>query len=195
MTVSDDQHPALTLLQQRRSVKPEFMTAPGPDAAQLEQLVAAALRVPDHGKIGPWRIVHVAPPAARRIGAQILERWQVLNPDVPPHRGAQEAHRLDKSPCCLMVVSAPDPDHKIPVWEQELSVGAVCQNLLIAAHAMGFVAQWLTGWIAYDPVVTGLLGVTGRERVAGFLHLGTAVEAAAERDRPDPASRFSTLED
>lgn len=187
-------HSALALLLKRRSVKPDALAAPGPDAEQLATLVTAALRVPDHGRIGPWRVIHVTPAAAMRLGAQIQARWQALNPDQPPERSAVEAARLSQSPCCLVFVSAPDHDHKIPVWEQELSAGAACQNLLIAAHAMGFGAQWLTGWIAYDPEVAAALGLVAGERIAGFMHIGTPVTTPDERLRPSAASRFSTLE-
>ena len=184
---------ALELLRTRRSVKADFLVDPGPDAAQLATILEAGLRVPDHGRIGPWRIVHVTRAAAERVGEVIARRWLEDHPEAAPERVEPERNRLLRAPTVLCVVSAPDHDHKIPVWEQELSAGALCQNLLVAAHASGFAAQWLTGWIAYDGVVLEALGVGERERVAGFIHVGSPSVRPDERLRPAVAERLTVL--
>jgi nitroreductase len=185
---------ALELLRTRRSVKADFLAEPGPDEDQLGTILEAGLRVPDHGKIGPWRIVHVTRGAGERVGDVIARRWLEDHPKQAPERAEPERTRLLRAPVVLCVVSAPDHDHKIPVWEQELSAGALCQNLLVAAHASGFAAQWLTGWIAYDRAVLEALGVGERERVAGYIHIGSPSVAPQERARPAVEERVTRLE-
>lgn len=185
---------ALELLRTRRSVKADFLREPGPDPEQLAQIVEAGLRVPDHGRIGPWRILHVTRSAGTRVGEVIMARWREAHPEAPPQRVEAERIRLLRAPTVLCVVSAPDHGHKIPVWEQELSAGALCQNLLLAAHGSGFAAQWLTGWIAYDRVVLDALGVAEQEKVAGFVHIGSPSVHPDERLRPSVEERFSILD-
>lgn len=179
----NDRSTPLSLLETRRSGKPREMIAPGPDAAQLDEILTIAARTPDHGKLFPWRFV-VVPDAARpalalRLGA-ILEAEK---PDSNARDIEAAAQFATQAPALVVVLSAPFAGHKIPLWEQELSAGAVCMNLLHAAHALGFVASWITGWAAYSPAVRDLFGGEG-ERIAGFLFIGSAMRELEERPRP-----------
>ncbi len=160
MTLNDRSTP-LALLATRRSAKARDLVAPGPDAAQLATILAVAARTPDHGKLAPWRFVEITDRAAR-------------------HQFAQQA------PCLVAVLSTPQGD-RIPRWEQELSAGAACMNLLHAAHALGFAGSWLTTWAAFAKPVRKALGAAKGDRIAGFLFLGTAPRDPGERPRPDPA--------
>jgi nitroreductase len=182
----------LALLAQRRSLKLFFLGEPGPDAEQLETLLRLAGRVPDHGKLGPWRFAIIEGGARARISAALADII-ADDPGVDADRLEIERKRFLHAPVCVMVVSTAAPHPKIPEWEQVLSAGAVCFNLLLAAHAMGFAGTWLTEWPAYDERARGVLGLRDGERVAGFVHLGTAMRPAVERVRADVASRVSRL--
>lgn len=175
---------ATTLLATRRSGKARDMVAPGPSADELGAILAAAMRVPDHGKLAPWRLV-VIDPGAR---AAFAERLEAIYVGEKPEAGRLEREAVRgfglAAPCLVVVLSRPDGASHIPLWEQELSAGAVCGLLCVAAHAHGFVANWLTGWAAYSPGVAALLGDAG-ERVAGFVFIGTPAKALEERPRPD----------
>lgn len=175
----------LTLLKTRRSTPPLALAAPGPDAAQLEALLTVASRVPDHGKLAPWRFI-VLQGEGRERGARIVR--DVFVADRPEATEAQvdlEYRRLLHAPLVICVVSRAAPHPKIPEWEQILSAGAVCQNLLVASAAMGFGAMWLTNWFAFDRRVLSALGLAEGEKVAGFIHVGT--KTAPQEDRPRPA--------
>jgi nitroreductase len=167
----------------RRSGKPRDMVAPGPDAAQLRHILSAAMRVPDHGKLAPWRFVVVAPDQRDAL-VELLQRAYV---EGRPEPGRQELASIEEfarqAPALVVVISCPDPASKIPVWEQEMSAGAACMNLLAAAHAEGFVGGWLTGWAAYSDMVRAAFAPQGR--IAGFLFLGTPGRELQERPRPD----------
>lgn len=171
----------LSLLRTRRSGRPREMTAPGPTADQLRQILEIASRVPDHGKLHPWRFVVIA--NRQRFADLLVQTFRAERPNSgsselePVRQFAQQAAAL------VVVMSAPVPSAKIPVWEQELSAGAACMNLLHAAHAMGFTGGWITGWASYSPGVTAALGEPG-ERIAGFMFLGTPSRALEERPRP-----------
>ena len=187
----NDTSSALALLATRRSGKPKEMVAPGPDAAELDTILAAAMRVPDHGKLAPWRFVIV--PAERRdaLAALLEDAYRAESPRAGEAevRGAGDFAR--QAPVLVVALASPDPAHKVPVWEQQLSVGAACMNLLLAVHALGYVGGWLTGWAAYAEAVRDAFGAAP-ERIAGFLFLGTAGKAPEERPRPDPARIVST---
>ncbi len=174
-----------TLIATRRSGKAREMVEPGPDASQLADIMAAAARVPDHGKLFPWRFVVIENRAAFADG--LLTAYLAGKPDAG--RLEQDAVRqfAVQAPCLVIVLSCPKPSH-IPAWEQELSVGALCQNLCVAAHAHGFVANWLTGWAAYDERVLALVGGTTGERIAGFFYIGSQAKSLEERPRPDMAA-------
>lgn len=174
----------LALLKLRRSVPPQFLTAPGPSADQLRDLLTIGTRVPDHGKLAPWRFV-LFEGAARETAADVVARvFRARNPDADDEKVAFERKRLTHAPLIIGVVSRARPHVKIPEWEQELSAGAVCMNILVAAHAMGFGASWLTNWFSFDRDVLSAFGLADDERMAGFIHIGTPETVPADRDRP-----------
>lgn len=174
----------LSLLQTRRSGRPRELVEPGPDPDQLRQILEAAIRVPDHGKLAPWRFVHV-PRERRGDLAQLLDRAFRLDNPVPGRLELEGVQRFaHQAPTLIVAISSPVEGTKIPIWEQELSCGAACMNLMIAAHALGFFAGWVTGWAAYSPEVLRAFGRDG-ERVAGFIFLGSASAELQERPRPD----------
>lgn len=180
----NDRSTTIDLLLTRRSGKPRDMVAPGPNATEMEAILTAALRVPDHGKIAPWRFV-VIPADARAAFADAVDRaWLAEggNPDDKERGKLREF--ATQAPELVVVLSVPDRAHKIPIWEQEMSAGAACQNLLLAATARGFVGGWLTGWAAYSPGVYAALGGEQGGRVAGFVFLGTPARELEERPRP-----------
>ena len=174
----------LALLQSRRSARPRDLVAPGPDAAELREILSLAMRVPDHGKLHPWRFVHV--PRERRADfAALLDRaWRTDHPE--PGRLELEANErfAHQAPELIVALSSPAEGHKIPLWEQELSCGASCFNLELAALAKGYAVGWVTGWAAYSPIVLAAFGAPP-ERIAGFLFLGTSGRDLEERLRPD----------
>lgn len=181
----NDRSSTLRLLETRRSARPRDLVAPGPDAAELRRILTIALRTPDHGKLAPWRFVHV-PAGARDDFAALLEAaYRAANPD-PGRLEIEAVHRFARqAPELVVALSAPVAPHKIPVWEQELSCGAACMNLMLAAHALGYAAGWVTGWAAYSDAVLRALGGRPGERIAGFIFLGTAGAAPEERVRPE----------
>ena len=180
----NDRSSAVSLLATRRSGKPRDMVAPGPDAAQLAQIVRIATRVPDHGKLAPWRFVLV--PADRRaaFAATLLDAYRADKPDAGRLEIEAITQFAHQAPALIVALSSPRPGSHIPAWEQELSVGAACMNLLHAATAMGFVGGWLTGWATYSDRVRDAFGST-HERIAGFFFLGTPSRPLEERPRPE----------
>lgn len=174
----------LELLLSRRSVRAADLCEPGPDEATLERILCAGIRVPDHGKLGPWRILRFTGDARARFGEVLADAFRAGHPEAGEERVALEAGRFLRAPVVLGVISRVTPGHKIPEWEQVLSAGAVCQNLLVAAHAAGHRAQWITEWYAYDARVREALGLGEHERVAGWIYLGSAERAPDERPRP-----------
>jgi nitroreductase len=180
----NDRTTPLSLLRTRRSGRPRDLVEPGPNADELKQILEIAMRTPDHGKLHPWRFVHVAK-HRRDAFADLLHRaYRVDNPD--PGRLEIEANeRLARmAPELIVALCSPTPGHKIPVWEQELSCGAAVMNLHLAAHALGYVAGLVTGWAAYSPMVLEAFGAPP-ERLAGFIFLGTPAIALEERPRPE----------
>lgn len=174
----------LAFLQRRRSVLARNMVAPGPDPQQLRDMLSAAARVPDHGKLAPWRFVILDDAAAVRLGALAHDRLRATDPDATPDRLAQETQRFQRAPCVIAVVSSPVDHPKIPANEQLLSAGAVCMTLLVAGQSLGFAGQWLTEWVSYDVDIQRALGLDAREAIAGFLYFGTAHTPPDERARP-----------
>jgi nitroreductase len=177
----NDTSSAAALLATRRSGKAREMVAPGPDAAQLQAILHAATRVPDHGKLNPWRFVVIENRAA--FAEALMAIYLAAKPDAGRLEREAVTQFATQAPCLVVVIASPRPSH-IPLWEQELSVGAACQNLLLAAHAHGFVANWLTGWAAFDEKVLALLGGAAPERIAGFFFIGTQGRPLEERPRP-----------
>lgn len=171
----------LEYLGRRRSVPAAQLMPPGPDGATLRRILELAVRVPDHGKLAPWRFLVYG-----REERQAAEAWLRARADTDPSRFKPAVIDVFVgSPLVVGVVSTASEHPKIPEWEQVLSAGAVCLNLVHAAQASGLAAQWLTGWLAYDPQTCRWLGLRPGERFAGFLHLGTPAAAPAERPRPD----------
>lgn len=175
----------LELLRTRRSVPPPLLTDPGPTARELDDWLTVAARVPDHGKLAPWRFLVIEGEARERIGAIIAATHAADFPDADEKRLAQERQRLTHAPVVVGVVSRAGPHVKIPEWEQLLSAGAVCMNLLVAANAAGYATSWLTEWFAYDRRVLDALGLDPAERIAGFIHIGRPREVPSDRPRPD----------
>jgi nitroreductase len=179
-------HPAphaLDLLLTRRSGSAKAMEEPGPSKRQIEDILRAGARAPDHGKLFPWRFIVFEGKGRGRMGdilAEVMEAEGERTKQVE-----EERNRFLRAPLVLGVISAAREQHKIPVWEQELSAGAVCQNILIAATALGFVGNWLTEWYAYHPAVKQKMGLKPGERVAGFIYIGTAKDELEERPRPE----------
>ena len=174
---------ALDLLLSRRSGSAKAMTGPGPSKKQLAQILAAGGRVPDHGKLFPWRFIIFEGKGRERMGDILAEAMQVEGERAK--QVEEERGRFMRAPLVIGVVSAAREHIKIPVWEQELSAGAVCQNILIAAHALGFVGNWLTEWYGYHPLVKERMGLKPGERIAGFIYIGKSDVALEERPRPD----------
>jgi nitroreductase len=181
----------LSALRHRRSTPSRLLGPPGPDAAQLRALLECAVRVPDHGKLVPWRFLAIAGDARHALGEFLAARSLERDPAAATAAVEKDRQRFSHAPRVVAVIARLTPGHKIPEQEQLLSGGAVCFQLLLAADAMGFGAQWLTGWPAYDPAVAARLGLGEHERVLGFLHLGTAAEAVPERERPDAMALLS----
>ena len=174
---------AMDLLLSRRSGSAKSMTAPGPSKKQTLQILPAGARAPDHGKLFPWRFIVFEGKGRERFGdilGDVLEAE-----DERAKQVEEERARFLRAPLVIGVISHPRELIKIPVWEQELSAGAVCQNILVAAHSLGFVGNWLTEWYAYHPVVKERLGLKPGERVAGFIYIGTPGNELEERPRPD----------
>lgn len=161
------------------------MKAPGPDANQLARILAAAARVPDHGKLFPWRFVVFEGEGRKRFGELLATCLQETEANVPIERMEMERTRFLRAPVVVGVISRTRESIPIPEWEQILSAGAVCQTMLIAAHALGFVANWITEWPAYHPLVKERLGMKPGERIAGFVYIGTSAVPLEERVRPD----------
>ena len=178
----NDHSTTLSLLQTRRSGRPRDMIAPGPNPAQLETILEVAARVPDHGKLFPWRFVIVGDDQRDALEALLLDALPEHDPDANDAHRAKASEFAHQAPSLVVVVSAPVPEHKIPVWEQELSAGAAAMNLLTAAHAMGFVGGWITGWASYSERVRAAFCAPG-ERITGFLFLGTPGQPLEERPR------------
>ncbi len=184
---------SLSRLQSRRSVPPRWLGEPGPSAQEIETLLTIAARVPDHGKLVPWRFVVIEGEARHRLGEVLAKAFQADNPGADAEKVTAERGRFAQTPLVIAVVSRVIPHVKIPDWEQVMSAGAACMNLLNAATALGYGASWLTGWAAFDRRVLDALGLAPGERIAGFIHIGTAQETPTDRDRPklaDIVTRF-----
>lgn len=166
----------------RRSVAAKLLEEPGPDSQTLRAILTIAARVPDHGKLAPWRFIVFRGEARDAAGAVVSGVAEATGRACDPE---EERARFLRAPVVVAVVSRAAPHPKIPEWEQVLSAGAVCLNLIHAAAAHGFRANWLTEWFAYDRTALAALGVGDDERVAGFVHIGTSDLQPADRDRPD----------
>lgn len=175
----------IDFLSRRRSTKIAAMGGPGPDAAQIRTILTLAARVPDHGKLAPWRFIIIDGNAQKQAGAAARAIYGEQNPDATPDRLEIEENRFCRAPLVIGVVSRPRPHDKIPEWEQVLSCGAVCLNLCLAANALGYASVWLSEWCAYDRAFATRAGLGADERFAGFIHIGTPVQPPTERERPN----------
>jgi nitroreductase len=176
--------PNLDILNARRSVPSRQLGEPAPDDATLRRLIEAAIRVPDHGKLEPFRIRILRGDAKRTFGNALAKMAFDANPDLSESKREKEQRRYEHAPLVLVVSARIDSDSKVPELEQNLTAGCVAYNLLLGAQALGYGAQWLTGWAAYDRDVAKLLGMKKHEHVVGFIHVGTPTMEAPERDRP-----------
>ncbi len=174
----------LELLKTRRSVKPMELTGPAPSQTEIDTLLTIASRVPDHGKLTPWRYIVFAGDARLAAGDKIATAFQATRPEATPDQIDFERKRLARAPLVIAVVSRAAPHGKVPEWEQLLSAGASSMNLVWAAYALGYAASWLTEWYAYDRAVLDSLGLAPHERIAGFVHIGRPAKPPEERDRP-----------
>jgi len=175
---------AIELLKIRRSVKPREMTGPGPSPAELDTILTIGARVPDHGKLAPWRFIVFEGDARERAGDVIAKVFATKNPQATPADIEIEKKRLMDAPLVIAVVSFTKPHPKVPPWEQELSAGASAMNIVTAATALGYGACWLSGWFSFDRDVLEGLGVKADEKVAGFIHIGKTTKPNDERPRP-----------
>ena len=186
---------ALELLKTRRSVKPMELTGPPPSPAELDTLLTIACRVPDHGKLTPWRFIVFEGDARVKAGETIAEIFRADHPEATPEKIEFERKRLARAPLVIAVVSRAEPHVKIPEWEQLLSSGASAMSLVLAAHAMGYAATWITEWYAYDRRVLDALGLAANEKITGFVHVGRPAKPPEDRPRPPLAqvvTRYSS---
>lgn len=170
------------------------MTGPGPSAAEIQEMAVIASRVPDHGKIAPWRFVEYSNAAKERLGEAILARALEKDPDLTEEMQQVERTRLSRSATVIGLISSPADHPKVPRWEQELSCGAVGMNWLIAANAYGYDAQWLTEWYAFDETLKSAFGAKKTDKIAGFIHIGTRTMPKTERARPDLSDIYSIMD-
>ncbi len=180
----------IELLKQRRSHPSRQLLDPGPDAAQLRELVDASLRVPDHGKLAPFRIIGVRSDAGRVLGERLAAITAARTPAADTAALDKDRSRFERAPICLIVVARLIENHKIPPQEQLLSAGCVAYNLLLGAQALGFGAQWITGWPAYDREAAAMFGLASDEHAIAFIHVGTPEGDAPERPRPSFAAAY-----
>jgi nitroreductase len=179
----NDRTTPLSLLATRRSGKPRDLVAPGPDAAELGTILTIAARTPDHGKLAPWRFVIVAPEQRAALAEVITTAYRAERPQAGGTELASLVQFAEQAPTLVVVLSSPKTESHIPLWEQEMSAGAACMNLLHAAHALGYAGGWLTGWPSYSNAVRDAFGADP-ERIAGFMFLGTPSRQLDERPRP-----------
>lgn len=175
---------ALALLETRRTIAGPQLAEPAPSDEEIRRMIAVAVRVPDHGKLAPWRFVLYRGAARAEIDARLKPIYAARFPDAPEGKAILEGKRFSGVPLTIGVISTAAEHVKIPVWEQELSAGAATMNLMLAAHALGYAAQWLTGWCCTDPEAAAILGLKPGERFAGLVAIGTPTVPPVDRPRP-----------
>ncbi|MDM9622369.1 nitroreductase [Rhizobium sp. S96] len=175
----------------RRSIPAFQMCEPGPEKAEIEEILRLASRVPDHGKLAPWRFIVYRGEERKRISEELLKLALEIKPDLSDEMIQVERARLTRAPVVVAVVSTAAPHVKIPEWEQLMSAGALCLNIIFSANANGWVANWLTEWYAYNERAYPLLGVQPGEKVAGFIHIGSTTVPPIERPRPELSQTVS----
>ena len=182
----NDTSSVLTFLHSRKSSSAKAMGAPSPTPEQLAEILHCAVRVPDHGKLTPWRFILWEGAARAAFGETLKARWAVLHPEHGEESLAVVGNLFLRAPTVVAVISTAAAHPKIPLWEQQLSSGAVCQTILLAAAALGVGCQWNTGWVAYDEGVAKAMGLAPHEKVSGIFYLGTGTAPLEDRPRPDP---------
>lgn len=175
-------------LRRRRSMKVKGIGEPGPSEEQIAGILKIAGRVPDHGKLAPWRFIVFKGDGRIRAGEHLKAAWLTEEPQAMPAKLELENERFMRAPVVIGVVSSLKESPKAPEWEQVLSAGAACFNLCLAANSIGFTTTWLTEWYAYNEAFAKAMGLTERERFAGFIYIGTAQGEPEERERPDIAA-------
>lgn len=181
----------LQFLDSRISVPSKQLTEPGPDHPTLLRMLQAAVRVPDHGKLVPFRLLRIHGQARHALGEALAARTLQRDPQAPTAAVEKDRARFSHAPLIITVIARLTPDHKVPEQEQLLSAGCVCFALLQSAQGLGFGAQWLTGWAAYDEAIERILGLGENEKIAGFIHIGTPKLEVPERERPDATALLS----
>lgn len=182
--VADLNNDMIELLRKRRSAPPALLGAPGPTAQERELLLTLGSRVPDHGKLVPFRFIVFEGVGREKAGAIIAEVYAAAHPEASSADLEKERARLALAPLVIGVVSRAAPHHKIPEWEQMLCAGAVCFNLEVVANALGFASTWLTEWYGYDRAVLKRFGLAEHEKIAGFIHIGRDPGPREDRVRP-----------
>ena len=177
-------------LAKRRSASKRALSAPGPNTQELDEILCVAARVPDHRKLGPWRFIVFEDDARAGFGDKIVNVFKAKTPNATEKQIEEERSRFLRAPVVIVVVSSPVEDGRTPIWEQELSSGAVCYNLLLAANASGFAGAWLSEWIAFDRDIARHMGLEGHERISGIMYLGTSEIDQPERPRPNVPERI-----
>ena len=175
-----------TRLAMRRSAPAQALAAPGPSRDEIERILLLGARSPDHGKLFPWRFMVMGRESRASLAGALAP---LAGRQADPVKAEKVLSKLTAPPVSILVISTPVAEHKVPVWEQQLSAGAVCMNLEHAANALGYSASWITDWYSYDAEALELLGLVPGEQVAGFIHMGTLAEAPLERPRPDMAAK------
>ncbi len=188
MTKLNDKSSLLAFLKSRKSASAKAMTGPGPDAVQLRDILSMAVRVPDHGKLNPWRFIVFEGDARGQVGEKFAARFAELHPEYPAESVDFQKSLLVRAPVVVAVVSTAAVHAKIPVWEQQMSAAAVCFNMVLATQAHGFDVQWQSDWIAYDDGAKAAMGISANEKVAGIIYIGTSAVPLEERPRPDAAA-------
>lgn len=184
----NDTSSLLAFLKTRKSASAKAMGGPGPDAGQIGDILQMAVRVPDHGKLNPWRFIVFEGEARGKVGAELGAIWAEANPQHGPEILSFQRGFLLRAPVVIAVVSTAAPHGKIPVWEQQLSAAAVCFNMELAAQALGFDVQWMTDWVAYDEAAKNVMGVKESEQIAGLIFIGKSTVPLEDRPRPDAAA-------
>ena len=188
MTKLNDTSSVLSLLKSRKSASVKAMGGDGPNPGQLAEILECAVRVPDHGKLAPWRFILWEGQARAEFGAALAARWRELHPEHGAATLEVAGGLFLRAPAVLGVISTAAEHPKIPLWEQQMSGGAVCMNILLAATALGLGCQWNTDWVAYDAAIAKLMGLSTHEKVAGLIYLGEPAAALEDRPRPDAMS-------
>jgi nitroreductase len=191
LAMLNDRSGLLAFLKSRKSASAKAMGEPGPSRAQIDEILSMAVRVPDHGKLAPWRFIVFESAAREDVGQAFGARWRQLHPDHGSESVAFQMALFTRAPVVIAVVSTAAEHVKIPIWEQQMSAGAVCLNLELAAMALGFDVQWQTDWVAYDDRATAAMGVKEGEKIAGLIFIGTTTAPLEDRPRPDAVSLTS----